>query len=220
MLTELTLHLVDVLLVIMKMKTPPVKIVHTNVSPVYLIMIVIFVKTQPEEKSVLVNVSMDTSMLVFQTVTLVTFNVYLVLNIKITVGIVTHPDKTMLHTVTAQLVLPLMNMVFAKTVNIHVLTVKEKSTTVLFVLISEFLNQTVSVQKDSMIMDITQNVMLVLTSVPLVTILMNVFPVKITDHNNHQYVHVQKEPSNVVKTVCVVIVKSNVIPVQTLPITV
>jgi hypothetical protein len=74
-LTESTHHLVDVLLVIMKMITVSVKTVHTNVLPVPHGTIVTFVKMLPIEFQLTVNVLMDTMMLVSQCVTHVLSNV-------------------------------------------------------------------------------------------------------------------------------------------------
>lgn len=73
--TELTPLLVDVLLVIMKILTVLVKIVHTLVLPVLHLLIVTFVKIQLTEFQPNVNVLMDTLMPVFQTVMSVPSNV-------------------------------------------------------------------------------------------------------------------------------------------------
>jgi hypothetical protein len=109
--------------------------------------------------------------------------------------------------------LPMLK-VSAKTVNIHVKLVKVNSITVPSVLISEFKNQLVSVQKDTMIMDITQNVKNVVISVlpvatePVVTLVNN------TELKIHQSVLAQSELTNVVKTdMNVVLVLTNVSPV-------
>jgi hypothetical protein len=108
----------------------------------------------------------------------------------------------------------LMLKVSAKTVNIHVKLVKVNSITVPSVLISEFKNQTVSAQMDTMIMDITQNVKNVVISVlpvatePVVTLVNN------TELKIHQSVLAQSELTNVVKTdMNVVLVLTNVSPV-------
>jgi hypothetical protein len=74
-LTELMLHLVVVLLVIMKIITVPVKIVHTNVLPVSLGTLVTSVKIHIIECQKNVNVLMDIMMLVSQCVTHVPSNV-------------------------------------------------------------------------------------------------------------------------------------------------
>jgi hypothetical protein len=104
--------------------------------------------------------------------------------------------------------------VSAKTVNIHVNLVNLNSITVPSVLISEFKNQTVSAQMDTMIMDITQNVKNVVISVLPVATELVVTLVKDTELKIHQFVLAQSELSNVVKTdMNVVLVLTNVSPV-------
>jgi hypothetical protein len=73
--TESTLQLVDALLVIMKMITALVKIVHTPVSPVPLGTIVISVKIHNTEFLPIVSVLLDTSIMVSHFVILVLSNV-------------------------------------------------------------------------------------------------------------------------------------------------
>ena len=96
-----------------------------------------------------------------------------------------------------------------KTVNTNVTIVKVKEIIVPSVLMSEWKNHTVTAQKVSMMMVITQNVTLVISNVSHVTILTNVLNVKATDNNSHHPVHVQKDNTTVVK-VNVVTVMSNV----------
>jgi hypothetical protein len=204
--------------VIMKMITVSVKIVHTTVSLVSLSTIVIFVKIHIIEFQPNVNVLMDTMMPVYHYVTHVPSSVKPVSQVMITPITTVLPvkplDNKTHHIVIAHMVLMLMLKVSAKTVNIHVNLVNLNSITVPSVLISEFKNQTVSAQMDTMIMDITQNVKNVVISVlpvatePVVTLVNN------TELKIHQSVLAQSELTNVVKTdMNVVLVLTNVSPV-------
>jgi hypothetical protein len=123
--------------------------------------------------------------------------------------------------VIAHTVPSLMNMVSAKTVDIHVIDVKDNTITVPSVLISELLNQNVNAQKVTMMMDITQIVKNVESSVKPVAAEPVVTNVKLTENKTHQSVLVQKELTNVVKKVNnVVNVLTNVSPVLETKITV
>jgi hypothetical protein len=217
MLTESVLHIVDVLLVIMKILIALVKTVPTNVLLVTLSLYVLFVKMLTEECLQLVIVSLDTSMLVLLTVTLVPFNVFLVKPMKKTILISVSPvdltDKTMLHIVIVHTELPQMNTEFAITVLTDVKLVKEISLTVHSVKISDLENQNVTALKDIMIMVIILNVKLVKIIAKLVLMVMVVISVKIIENKTHQFVHVQVDPINVVLLVNVVIVMLTVLNV-------
>jgi hypothetical protein len=217
MLTESVLHIVDVLLVIMKILIALVKTVPTNVLLVTLSLYALFVKMLTEECLQLVIVSLDTSMLVLLTVTLVPFNVFLVKPMKKTIMLSVSPveltDKTMLHIVIVHMELHQMNTEFAITVLTDVKLVKEISLTVHSVKISDLENQNVTALKDIMIMVIILNVKLVKIIAKLVLMVMVVISVKIIENKTHQFVHVQVDPINVVLLVNVVIVMLTVLNV-------
>jgi hypothetical protein len=214
--TELTLQLVDVLLVTMK--------IIANVQPVLMFVSLVMlpnvsnVKIHNTDLFHYVNVLMDTSIKVLNTALLVKYNVLLVKLLLTIVSLVPLVENNLHHNVHAHLVkLPLMDT--ANHVTTDVKNVVKLPWIVNLGLISESMLHLVSVQMDSMMMVTMLNVSHVWIFVKPVLTLPVVSLVKNTEPKTHHPVHVKTTTWNVTMMDLAVNVITDVKNVLNTPIT-